>query len=162
MLFVAHSLKELDFRRLMEIYLEGNRENGAFFHPEAPKGQQQLLAEQEFYRYLRESFFQTPGAVCCVWQEEGRYLSALRLEPYRDGMLLEALETAPDCRGKGYATTLIREALALRQEKIYSHISRKNAASIRVHEKCGFRKILDHAVYIDGSVSANADTYCRE
>ena len=65
------------------------------------------LAEEEFYRYLSQVFFKTPGAICAVWEESGRYVSALRLEPYRDGLLLEALDSQTKLRRRGYAGGLI-------------------------------------------------------
>lgn len=162
MLVFAHKLSELRFSDLMEVYKEGNLENGLDLWPEEPEGQRLLLAEQGFLQYLRECFFTTPGAVYAVWTEAGRYVSALRLEPYRDGMLLEALETAPDSRGRGYASALIREMASHYPGKIYSHIHKRNTPSIKVHTKYGFRKIADHAVYVDGSVTHNCCTYLLE
>ena len=91
-----------------------------------------------------------------------RYVSAARLEPYRDGLLLEALETAPELRGRGYAAALLRNMLesAPGTGPVYSHVDKKNAASLAVHRACGFRRILEHAVYADGSVLASACTLC--
>lgn len=163
MLKLIHSMKELDFSALMEVYIEGNRENGGDLYPDLSEGQRILRAEQDFHQYLRECFFPTPGAVYCVWEAEGCYVSALRLEPYQDGLLLEALETAPDRRRQGYALRLMEAALGrFGAEKIYSHISRRNSASIGLHAYCGFHKILDHCVYADGSVSWHTDTYLYE
>ena len=162
MLYLAKKYIDLSFSKLMEVYEEGNRENGAEFWPDASANVQLLRAEQEFGDYLRRDFFGVRGAYYALWVENGEYMSALRLEPYQDGMLLEALETRPDCRQKGYATRLLQAVLELERRKIYSHVSRKNKASLHTHEKCGFQKILDHAVYIDGSVSANAVTLCKE
>lgn len=162
MLHLAYKFHQLNFAKLMEVYTEGNRENGKLFFPELSEDQQLLRAEQSFYRYLSEIFFRTPGAVCAVWEEEGCYCSALRLEPYQDGLLLEALETAPAFRRRGYASALLR---AVRQNfpgKIYSHVRRQNAASLAVHKSCGFVQILDHARYIDGSVARNAVTLLWE
>jgi L-amino acid N-acyltransferase YncA len=51
---------------------------------------------------------------------------------------------------------------ALKLEKVYSHIRRDNAPSIAAHTACGFRKILDHATYLDGSVHLHSDTYLYE
>ena len=160
MLRLARKCSELIFSNLMEVYEEGNRENGAQHWPGLFGNEQILRAEQEFYRYL-EDFFRTKGAYYAVWEENGRYLSALRLEPYEDGLLLEALETRPDCRKKGHACALIQAVVEQEKQKIYSHVDKSNAASLRVHEKCGFRKISDHAVYLDGSASAGAVTLCR-
>ena len=157
MLYIANSLKELNFRSLMEVYIEGNMEKAEA--SEFGVNQGLLEAEQDFYQYLRESFFQVQGACYAIWLEAGEYVSAVRFEPYRDGVLLQALETAPEHRRKGYACKLTQQALAqLKFSKVYSHVSKKNAASMAVHSRCGFEKILDFAAYIDGSVNRSAVT----
>ena len=108
-------------------------------------------------------FFPTDNAWYCIWDEKGHYVSALRLEPYRDGLLLEALETAPAERRKGYAGKLLQAVQArFAQEKIYSHVSKRNIPSLRTHEVCGFRKIAENAVYADGSVTSRSCTFCWE
>lgn len=163
MLKIINHPREFSFSRLMEVYEEDNRENGARCFPEEPEMRRLELAEEGFRQYLWEDFFQTPGAFYALWEVEGRYVSALRLEPYRDGLLLEALSTHPAQRRKGYATELIKAVQALSQgEKIYSHVAKKNAASQAVHKKCGFRVVTDHAAYIDGSVNRYAVTLCWE
>ncbi len=163
MLLVCESLKELSFSQLMEVYCEGNQENGTYFWPDLPEGQRLLRAEQEFYQYLQEGFFSCPVGVYCIWQVDGRYISALRLEPYQDGLLLEALETAPEHRRKGYGEALVREVLARWQgTKIYSHVSKRNVASLCIHQKCGFRRIMEYAHYVDGSVNDRCCTFCHE
>ena len=163
MLILARRLRELNFSELMQVYREGNQENGQENFPNESDARQLFLVEECFYRYLREVFFTTSGAVCAVWQEAGNYVSALRLEPYRDGLLLEALETAPEYRRMGYAEKLIQAVLAaFPGEKIYSHIHKRNERSLAVHLKCGFRRISEQAAYIDGSVNSRACTMCYE
>ena len=163
MLVIAESLRSLNFGQLMEVYEEGNLENGAEFWPDLPQAQQLLNAEQDFYQYLKECFFSTDGAFYALWVANGAYVSALRLEPYQDGLLLEALETAPQHRGRGYATALITAVMqTVGDTKVYSHVSKRNTASLRTHEKCGFHRILDHAVYADGSVLTTSCTLCSK
>ncbi len=163
MLKIIRKLRELDFGQLMDIYEEGNRENGADHWPELSEGQQILRAEQDFYQYLQECFFPTQGACYAVWIVDGAYVSALRLEPYRDGLLLEALETVPSQRRRGYASALIREMLReVGDQKVYSHVHKKNVPSLRTHERCGFHRVLEHAVYADGSVMTNSCTFCSK
>lgn len=157
---VAERLSQLHFSQLMEVYAEENRNNGRKMEPYLSENEQLLRAEASFYTYLAESFFKTPGAVYALWMVQGQYVSALRLEPYRDGYLLEALQTRSDQRNRGNAAGLLKAVLDHWPCKIYSHVSKRNVASLAVHEKCGFQKILDHAVYIDGSVSQNAWTLC--
>ena len=159
----ATSFKDLSFGKLMEVYSEGNLENGCDLWPDEPEARQLALAEQEFYSYLRQVFFKTEGAVYLILEEKGRYVSALRLEPYRDGLLLEALETAPEYRKKGHAAALLQSALRYAgKAKVYSHVGKKNTASLRTHEKCGFARILDYAVYADGSVNDRCCTLLHE
>ena len=149
MLLIMKRLEELDFSALMDIYVEGNLEKAEEY------GDGGLLrAERELYDYLREDFFRQQGAFYAVWTEQGSYVSALRLEPYKDGWLLEALETAPEDRRKGYAKRLMAEVLEhMGQAVVYSHVSKRNEASLRTHYACGFQKYLDHVVYLDGSVT---------
>ena len=163
MLILAQSIRDLSFSKLMGVYIEGNLENAEEFYPDLTEGQKLMQAEQDFYQYLNEVFFRTSDAVYAIWEEQGTYVSALRLEPYRDGRLLEALETAPPSRRQGYAEKLIRAVQdQFPNQRIYSHVSKKNAASLRVHEKCGFRRISEYAAYIDGSVNQRACTLCWE
>ena len=163
MLRLIQSMRALPFGALMEVYAESNRENGQEFWPELSQGEQLHRAEQEFYQYLQQVFFETDGAFYCLWEENDRPVSALRLEPYRDGLLLEALETAPEHRRKGYAAALIR---AVQKEvgnrKIYSHVHKGNAASLQTHLSSGFCRISEQAVYADGSVNDRCCTLLYE
>lgn len=164
MLHIVEKLRDLRFGMLMEVYAEGNRENGAERYPDQPENLQVMRAEADFYNFLQEVFFKTNGAVYAIWEENGRYVSALRLEPYRDGLLLEALETEPSQRGKGYAKALLRGVQSRlsgeNRPPVYSHVKKRNSASLAVHRACGFRIISDHAVYADGSVLQNCFTLC--
>lgn len=161
MLIVAQKMKELSFGKLMEVYREGNLENGQENWPDEPAYRQIALAEQDFYQYLQQVFFRTEGARYLIWEENGRYISALRLEPYQDGLLLEALETLPQMRKMGYAGKLVLAALeSVKAVPVYSHVSKKNIPSLRTHEKCGFERVLEYAVFADGSVNNRCCTMC--
>ncbi len=152
MLRTVTSLAKLPFGELMAVYLEGNLEKGNL-----------LQAEQDFYQYLKEGFFTQPENRYCLWAPEGTCVAALRLQRYRDGLLLEALETAPEHRRKGYAEALVRAVLeSVSGQKVYVHIVFGNKPSVFLHEKCGFRKILDHAVYVDGTYTTRAGTWLYE
>ena len=161
-LLVADSLRKLSFPKLMEVYAQSNRENGEDRYPWEPPGRQLALAEEDFREYLSRIFFTGEKARYFVLEEAGCYVSALRLEPFLDGLLLEALETAPDRRRMGYAAALIRQTQRFLERqgpvRLYSHVVCGNTASLRTHEKCGFRQVLDYARYIDGSVNRRAVT----
>ena len=159
MLRVIHSMAELPFGNLMDIYAQSNQARGCCW-PVEPKERQIALAEQEFYAYLRQCFFSLPGSRYYLWEEQGRAVSALRSESYGNDILLTALETAPDCRGKGYATALLKAVLQyLGDGNVYVHIQRGNMASVAVHIHCGFIKVKTGARLLDGSYLADYDTY---
>lgn len=162
MLTIATSLRQIRFGELMEVYADSNEEKASDW-PNLPHGYALTLAEQDFRQYLDEVFFRTPDVFCAIWQESGKYVSVLRMEPYKDGLLLEGLETHPCHRKKGYAAALITAVQQhLGPVKIYSHVSKRNTASLKTHEKCGFRQISDHAVYISGSVDYRCCTLLYE
>ncbi len=144
MIEVATSMNQLNLSQLAAVYQESCRHSGKW----------------EMFDYLRNDFFPAGGALYCLCKD-GFYVSALRLEPYRDGFLLTALETAPEQRGRGFAKELMAGVLGSVDAPIYSHIHNQNRASIAVHKACGFHKILDYAVYLDGSVSTRAGTYLK-
>ena len=166
MLIIAKSFRDLSFEKLMLVYREGNQENGAVRWPEEPPQRQIALAEEDFRDYLLDVFFRERDAVYLIWEEAERYVSALRLEPYQDGLLLEALETAPEERRKGYGSALVRQAqdylCAQGDLRLYSHVNRRNHASLKTHFSCGFQKQLDCARLIDGSVDSRCVTLVWE
>ena len=162
MLILAHSLRELRLRDLMEVYADSNREKASDW-PNLPPMFALQLAEQDHREYLQDIFFRTGGAVLAVWEENRTYVSALRLEPYKDGLLLNALETAPVHRKKGYAVRLIRAVQEnMGNVKIYSHVNKRNMPSLKTHEACGFRVISDCAVFLSGSVDYRSCTLLYE
>ena len=164
MLLLAQNLRELSFGKLMEVYRESNGWNGEEFFPMETPERQFALAEERFYQYLQEDFFSKPYARYYIWTEDGEYVSALRLWTFLDGQLLEGLETKPGQRRKGYAASLIRavQEYCPAGTRLYSHVSRSNTASLRLHEACGFRAIQESARCLDGSVSTRQRTMCWE
>lgn len=162
MLSIVRTMSSLRFSELMDVYLEGNLENGNDCYPSLPPEERLRRAEEDFYHYLNSVFFCQSDSYYAIWEVDGCYKAALRLEPYSDGLLLCALETAPKERRRGYGTQLIRAVQKHLMEhgsgKLYSHVSKRNAASLSVHKKCDFKILKDHAVYSDGSVMNNSFT----
>ena len=163
MLLIYTRLSQIRFGQLMQVYEEGAVENGAEFYPDLSPNEQILRAEQDFYAYLQSGFFIQDEDRYCIWEENGRYVCALRLEKYQDGLLLEALETHPSYRRRGYAKKLIQSVFEeLKPNRVYSHIGHKNLASQATHIACGFQKVSDSARYADGSVNDRCGTYLYE
>lgn len=166
MLRIVDSMRRLPFRALMKIYGQTNAQVARRHYGDVSFDRGLAMVEASFYEDLQCGFFSIPHARYCLWLEEETPVSALRMEPWRDGVLLTALETAPDRRNKGYASALLRAVQAYAAEqgiyKLYSHIYNRNVASIHLHEKCGFRRISDTAAYLDGSVDRKGATYLVE
>lgn len=99
-----------EFRKLMDIYAEGNRENAEYFYPELPLTEGVAKEEKKFAEMLRKSFLTRPENELYVWEAEGQWVAALRLTKLEGFYYLEALETKPDRRKRGYGKALL-EAL---------------------------------------------------
>ena len=146
MLKLAFSMAELDAEQLLDSY----------------KGQG--IDEADFLNYLRTDFFCQRDAFYALWNADGRYVAALRIEPYADGLLLESLSTAPENRRQGYAFMLVNKVLDYLKTTpyrvLYAHIDKKNLPSLSLHKKCGFTMFSDSAKYIDGTVTQKSCTMC--
>ena len=145
MLRRLETFARVDGRRLMDIYREDNIENTDYFYPDM-KDKAQALArvEQDFLHYLETDFFSKPGNTYWVLEEDGVWVSALRLSEIAPGdYCLEALSTHPDFRRQGCAARLLEAVLAeLKKEgpfRLRDCVGKKNVPSLGVHEKCGFR-----------------------
>lgn len=145
MLRRLETFARVDGRRLMDIYREDNIENTDYFYPDM-KDKAHALArvEQDFLHYLETDFFFKPGNACWVLEENGVWVSALRLSEIAPGdYYLEALETHPDFRRRRCAVRLLEAVLAeLRAQgpfRLRDCVGKKNVPSLGVHEKCGFR-----------------------
>ena len=162
MLKLVHTISALSFSQLMNVYVESNTESGFDLYGQHLEFERLHLVESDFFHYLKSVFFRQEKSFYAIWEEGGRYVSAVRVEPYLDGFLLCALETCPQERCKGFAGKLILSICdylsAMGADAIYSHVSKENIASLRVHMRCGFEIVENHAVFTDGSVSQNSCT----
>ncbi len=157
MLLTITDAREIDGRRLMDIYAESNLENTDFFYPdEKDKETAVRMVEDGFLEFLRNGFFTREGSACFVLEEDGVWESALRITPVGDGLYyMEALETRPDRRKRGCAARLLRAAEDELKKRgpfrLCSCVSKKNEASLRTHLACGFRIVSEEGFdYLSG------------
>lgn len=140
----------IDCFQLLDVYDDDIKKNSSNL------GWENRFRAVEKFRENLDCFFLLKNATYAVWISGGRYIAALRVEPYRDGYLITGLETAPDARRKGYATKLLQGVIAHLKDEgkvpVYSHVDKGNHASMAVHKKCGFQILYDYGVYLDGSV----------
>ncbi|MCM1194398.1 MAG: GNAT family N-acetyltransferase [Firmicutes bacterium] len=140
---------DLDVNKLMSIYVEGNFENTDYFYPEiTDKTEAVKKVEHDFCNYIKTEFLNGEN-VYYVWENDGVWVSALRLYCIEENFYyLEALETAPDFRKKGYATLLLTSVI--NELKLKGHfkicvcVGRNNIASLNTHKKCGFKIVSEN------------------
>lgn len=139
----------LDAGKLMDIYAESNLENTDYFYPdETDKDAALKKVEAGFMDFLQNDFFKQDESAYWILEDEGVWLCAARTCRIKNGLYyLEALETRPDLRGKGYASQLLSSLLNVLKEEgsfiLCDCVSKKNIASLRTHEKCGFQIVSD-------------------
>ena len=144
MLIKITEYQKIDTRNLMDVYSESNYENTDYFFPdEADKEAAVQKVEAGFLDFLKNDFFNNTSATYWILEINGVYVSALRTCMIQKGLYyLEALETRPDYRRKGYGTILLSSVIDSLKEngpfRLCSCVSKKNMASIQTHLKCGF------------------------
>lgn len=143
--------ENLDRRKLMDLYQEGNRENCLYFHPDKAIEDSISEIEDNFMNYLKE-FYSKPGNWYYILEKDGTWISALRLSHVEGNIFyIEAVETHPEYRKKGFAAELLTELISeMKKQKssfrLCDCVSHKNTASLALHKKCGFQ-IVSEAGY---------------
>lgn len=96
---------------------------------------------ESFVEFLR-GFFAVENNRYYVLEADGVPVCAARLSKIEDFYYLEALETAPEHRRKGYASKLLKNITAAcglnGSVDIRDCVMKDNAASLATHKKCGF------------------------
>ena len=143
MLLKITDYKNLNGRKLMDVYEESNRENVAFFYPACKDPSEGLkLVESELLKYLETDFFNGKDAYF-VLEENGNWLSALRLYSVGNSTYyIEGLETKPSARRSGNATMLVLLVLTELKKNgaftVCSSVESGNQAALGTYVKCGF------------------------
>ena len=149
MLLKIMKYSDLDERKLMDIYAESNLENTDYFFPgETDKETAVKKVEAGFLDFLKKDFFALTGAAYWILEIDGSWVSALRTYRIKDDLYyLEALETRPDQRRIGNGSILLSgviEALGKNGPfQLCDCVSKKNVASLKTHEKCGFQIVSE-------------------
>lgn len=142
------------YRMVHEIYSEASYEIAKEKHPEVEKIEdlEDAIKEEELYfmEFLKK-FMSKTNSRYYVLDVDGQWVSALRLTKIEDFYYMEALETAPEYRKKGYASQLIGEVIELlmvhREVAMRSNVNKTNVASLATHKKCGFE--IEHETAIN-------------
>lgn len=152
MLVYISDMKNLPFSEICRVYQQSI---------ECSVGESSVTLSERFwqeehglYQELQD-FFSRRNGTLALWRTEHGIQSALRLEKWNDGYLLQSLETHPESRRKGFALHLVKSVLAdcPRGTILYSHVKKDNIASMQLHLHCGFQVHSDMARLLDGTVS---------
>jgi ribosomal protein S18 acetylase RimI-like enzyme len=149
MLIKATNYSDLDPEKLMAVYAESNYENTDYFFPdEADKEAAVRKVEAGFLDFLQNEFFVQAEAAYWILEKNGVWVSALRTCQIQEGLYyLEALETRPDQRRQGTASSLLAGVTeALKKDgpfRLCDCVGKKNTASLKTHEKCGFQIVSE-------------------
>ena len=150
MLLKVTEYGKLDERKLMDVYAESNFENTDFFFPDvSDKNTAVKKVEEGFLDFLMNVFFrQQEDASYWVIEENGVWVSALRTCRVEENTYyLEALETRPDQRKKGYASLLLSGVVNEMNKngafRLCDCVGKKNTASVKTHIKCGFKIVSE-------------------
>ena len=164
-LLEIRDFSQIDGRKLMDLYGEGNAENADYFYPDTEDRAAALArVEADFLAYIRDKFLQDQTNRYMILAENGVWISALRLYALGNGeYYIEALETHPACRRRGYGAALLTAVLdrlgAEGPFRVRDCVNKKNTASLRTHEKCGFTAAdtVGHDL-LDGTVNERCFT----
>ena len=149
MLIRITEYQKIDPGKLMDVYSESNYENTDYFFPdETDKEVAVQRVEAGFLDFLKNDFFNKAGAAYWILEINDVWVSALRTCKIQEGLYyLEALETRPDYRRKGYAALLLSSVADSLKEngpfRLCCCVSKKNTASLKAHEKSGFQVVSD-------------------
>ncbi len=163
MLLRITAYRDLDERKLMDVYAESNAENAEELFPhETGRDAALRQVEDGFLDYLKTGFFRRPEASYWILSEDGVWVSALRTCRVAGSLYyLEALETRPDCRGHGCAGRLLSGVLNVFQKegsfRLCSSVGKGNIPSLNTHKACGFQIVSDEGWdYLRDTASADA------
>jgi len=135
--------KEQMYRMVHSVYIEASYEIAKEKHPELEDLSEKVKEEEDYFveKFLAK-FMSKDENTYYVWEEAGEWVSALRLTKLDGFYFLEALETAPEYRKKGYAYKLIKSVIQELEAEgnvvIRSNVRKTNIASLATHKKCGF------------------------
>ena len=136
-------MNESDMVRLVHvIYAEANLENAQWRRPGLADYTQAVQAEEGFFIDFLRAFMQKEQNRYYVLECGEQWVSALRLTRIDDFYYLEALETAPEHRQKGFASQLIQQVVRLLRQRgpviLRSNVDKENRPSLATHRRCGF------------------------
>lgn len=150
-LLVLNRFEEVDERQFLNIFKESSVENAGKWYPELEEAEALQQYENGFIGYMRTDFWREGGKLF-ILSDGNDYVCSLRLfEKAPQEYYLEALETNPSFRLKGYAKELLFQLQQYLKKRhndyvITAHVAKTNAASLNTHRAAGFIVTADYVV----------------
>lgn len=150
-LLVFKDFESVDAEQFLNIYKESSADNAQKWFPELEKAEALKEYENGFLGFMKNDFF-SGGGLLFIIADCGCYVSALRLyEKAPAEYYLEALETNPDCRKKGYGREVLLQLQRYlkNHSKSYiltAHVEKTNIPSLKAHKSAGFEITADYVI----------------
>lgn len=157
-------------KQIMEVTPEAVEKLFALYRESMDGMAGQFAAPEEMraaYAGFLAGFVQAPGRLVLVEEEAGKWVSGLRAVEQPKGVwFLEAVETMPEERRKGYGKALLLDTLAELDRRggteVSCTIGRHNGSSIALHTGCGFAASGDPPVNCWGELEEGTVLYRRK
>ncbi len=159
-LIVFDSFNEVNADEFLKIYKESSMDNSVRWYPALNAKDALKKYEAGYLEYMQNEFF-INGRRLFVLADKAHYYCALRMTELSSGKYyLEALETNPAFRKKGFGKELILQTEKLLKEQnseltIISHVEKDNVASLNTHFSAGFKITADY--YIEDGERYDSD-----
>lgn len=155
-LLIFNNFNSVETERFLAVYKESTADNASRWYPELEPAEAIKKYESGYLEFMQNGFFNVGGTLYILSDGE-YYVSALRLiQLSENDYFLEALETNPGFRNRGYAKQLLNKTIYSLTENalnftIKSHIEKNNTASINAHLAAGFVITADY-ITEDGKI----------
>jgi ribosomal protein S18 acetylase RimI-like enzyme len=150
-LLVFHSFDNVNMKDFLSVFKESSVENATRWYPDLSQEEALQQYENGYIRYMQTDCGDEGGTLFILSDNE-HYVSSLRLYAKAPKeYYLEALETHPDFRKKGYGKELLLQMQRHLREQdtdyvITAHVEKTNAASLNTHRAAGFEITADFVV----------------
>lgn len=135
MIVAVNNIDRNTIERLLALYSESMNQMLEFY-----SNKNEMITA---YTSFCANFIKNPNHCILVEEESGCWVSGLRaILTDKEKWFIEAVETKPDQRGKGYGKALLQHTIQYLQERNMKEatctIAAKNVISQELHKKCGF------------------------
>jgi len=156
MLIEIKEINESAVCQLFDLYAESMRNMQSQFHSYDEM-------KQAYTQFLHD-FLASPNQLILVETIDGEWVSGLRtIETSKGCWFIEAVETKPDRRERGYGKRLIQDTISYLRQKgmcqITCQIARKNVRSQLLHTSCGFVATQEPSIDPWGEADDNTILY---